>query len=235
MRNMRISVRRLVEFALRSGSIDNRIASSNRALEGTKIHQLLQKSAGDEYQAEVSLKLERVVDNITFLLEGRADGIIKGEIIDEIKTTETPMEEITEDFRPLHWAQLICYGFILAETTKLDKVTLQLTYYQVLDEEIKQFQRVMTRSEMALFVDDLLSKYAVWAKMSAAWEMKRNKTIQELSFPYNSYRRGQRELAIAVYRTAMSGENLFCEAPTGIGKTMSTLFPAMKAMGTGRN
>ncbi|MBC2054382.1 ATP-dependent DNA helicase [Listeria welshimeri] len=234
MRNMRISVRRLVEFVLRSGSIDNRMASSNRALEGTKIHQLLQKSAGDEYQAEVSLKLERVVDNIAFLLEGRADGIIKGEIIDEIKTTETPMEEITEDFRPLHWAQLICYGFILAETTKLDKVTLQLTYYQVLDEEIKQFQRVMTRSVMALFVDDLLSKYAVWAKMSAAWEMKRNKTIQELSFPYNSYRRGQRELAIAVYRTAMSGENLFCEAPTGIGKTMSTLFPAMKAMGTGK-
>ncbi|MBF2347414.1 ATP-dependent DNA helicase [Listeria seeligeri] len=234
MKAVQISVRRLVEFVLRGGSIDSRMTSSDRALEGTKIHQLLQKSAGEEYQAEVSLKLDRTVDGVVFLLDGRADGIINEQTIDEIKTTETVMEEITEDFRPLHWAQLICYGFMLAEKSDLPEVTLQLTYYQVADEEIKQFRRIMSREEMGVFVDDLLSKYAVWAKMSAAWEMKRNKTIQELSFPYNSYRRGQRELSIAVYRTAVSGENLFCEAPTGIGKTMSTLFPAVKAMGEGK-
>ncbi|MBC1486533.1 ATP-dependent DNA helicase [Listeria seeligeri] len=234
MKAVQISVRRLVEFVLRGGSIDSRMTSSDRALEGTKIHQLLQKSAGEEYQAEVSLKLDRTVDGVVFSLDGRADGIINEQTIDEIKTTETVMEEITEDFRPLHWAQLICYGFMFAEKSDLPEVTLQLTYYQVADEEIKQFRRIMSREEMGVFVDDLLSKYAVWAKMSAAWEMKRNKTIQELSFPYNSYRRGQRELSIAVYRTAVSGENLFCEAPTGIGKTMSTLFPAVKAMGEGK-
>ncbi|WP_271001488.1 ATP-dependent DNA helicase [Listeria seeligeri] len=234
MKAVQISVRRLVEFVLRSGSIDSRMTSSDRALEGTKIHQLLQKSAGEEYQAEVSLKLDRTVDGVIFSLDGRADGIINEQTIDEIKTTEIIMEEITEDFRPLHWAQLICYGFMLAEKSDLSEVTLQLTYYQVADEEIKQFRRVMSREEMGVFVDDLLSKYAVWAKMSAAWEMKRNKTIQELAFPYDSYRRGQRELSIAVYRTAVSGENLFCEAPTGIGKTMSTLFPAVKAMGEGK-
>ncbi|MBC1730104.1 ATP-dependent DNA helicase [Listeria seeligeri] len=234
MKAVQISVRRLVEFVLRGGSIDSRMTSSDRALEGTKIHQLLQKSAGEEYQAEVSLKLDRTVDGVIFSLDGRADGIINEQTIDEIKTTETVMEEITEDFRPLHWAQLICYGFMLAEKSDLSEVTLQLTYYQVADEEIKQFKRVMSREEMGIFVDDLLSKYAVWAKMSAAWEMKRNKTIQELAFPYDSYRRGQRELSIAVYRTAVSGENLFCEAPTGIGKTMSTLFPAVKAMGEGK-
>ncbi|WP_271004578.1 ATP-dependent DNA helicase [Listeria seeligeri] len=234
MKAVQISVRRLVEFVLKGGSIDSRMTSSDRALEGTKIHQLLQKSAGEEYQAEVSLKLDRTVDGVIFSLDGRADGIINEQTIDEIKTTETIMEEITEDFRPLHWAQLICYGFMLAEKSDLSEVTLQLTYYQVADEEIKQFKRVMSREEMGVFVDDLLSKYAVWAKMSAAWEMKRNKTIQELAFPYDSYRRGQRELSIAVYRTAVSGENLFCEAPTGIGKTMSTLFPAVKAMGEGK-
>ncbi|MBT0132119.1 ATP-dependent DNA helicase [Listeria seeligeri] len=234
MKAVQISVRRLVEFVLRGGSIDSRMTSSDRALEGTKIHQLLQKSAGEEYQAEVSLKLDRTVDGVIFSLDGRADGIINEQTIDEIKTTETVMEEITEDFRPLHWAQLICYGFMLAEKSDLSEVTLQLTYYQVADEEIKQFKHVMSRGEMGVFVDDLLSKYAVWAKMSAAWEMKRNKTIQELAFPYDSYRRGQRELSIAVYRTAVSGENLFCEAPTGIGKTMSTLFPAVKAMGEGK-
>lgn len=234
MKAVQISVRRLVEFVLRGGSIDSRMTSSDRALEGTKIHQLLQKSAGEEYQAEVSLKLDRTVDGVIFSLDGRADGIINEQTIDEIKTTETVMEEITEDFRPLHWAQLICYGFMLAEKSDLSEVTLQLTYYQVADEEIKQFKRVMSREEMGVFVDDLLSKYAVWAKTSAAWEMKRNKTIQELAFPYDSYRRGQRELSIAVYRTAVSGENLFCEAPTGIGKTMSTLFPAVKAMGEGK-
>ncbi|MBC2133636.1 ATP-dependent DNA helicase [Listeria innocua] len=234
MKNVQISVRRLVEFVLKSGSIDSRMTSSDRALEGTKIHQLLQKEAGEEYEAEVSLKLVRVIDDISFTLEGRADGVINGEMIDEIKTTEVEMDEITEDFRPLHWAQLICYGFMLAEKSDLAEVTLQLTYYQVADKEVKQFTRVMSREEMSTFVDDLLSKYAIWAKMSAAWEMKRNKSIQELTFPYDGYRRGQRELAIAVYRTAMDDEKLFCEAPTGIGKTMSTLFPSVKAMGEGK-
>ncbi|HBM3639408.1 TPA: ATP-dependent DNA helicase [Listeria innocua] len=234
MKNVQISVRRLVEFVLKSGSIDSRMTSSDRALEGTKIHQLLQKEAGEGYEAEVSLKLVRVIDDISFTLEGRADGVINGEMIDEIKTTEVEMDEITEDFRPLHWAQLICYGFMLAEKSDLAEVTLQLTYYQVADKEVKQFTRVMSRKEMSTFVDDLLSKYAIWAKMSAAWEMKRNKSIQELTFPYDSYRRGQGELAIAVYRTVMDDEKLFCEAPTGIGKTMSTLFPSVKAMGEGK-
>lgn len=227
-------MRRLVEFVQRSGSIDSRMTSSDRALEGTKIHQLLQKEAGEEYVAEVRLSIDREVDGVAFSLDGRADGIINEQMIDEIKTTETPMEEITEDFRPLHWAQLICYGFMLAEKSDLPEVTLQLTYYQVTDKEVKQFQRVMSRAEMTDFVDDLLSKYAVWAKAAAAWEMKRNKTIQELTFPYDSYRSGQRELAIAVYRTVSSEEGLFCEAPTGIGKTMSTLFPGVKAMGEGK-
>lgn len=227
-------MRRLVEFVQRSGSIDSRMTSSDRALEGTKIHQLLQKEAGEEYVAEVRLSIDREVDGVAFSLDGRADGIINEQMIDEIKTTETPMEEITEDFRPLHWAQLICYGFMLAEKSDLPEVTLQLTYYQVTDKEVKQFQRVMSRAEMTDFVDDLLSKYAVWAKAAAAWEIKRNKTIQELTFPYDSYRSGQRELAIAVYRTVSSEESLFCEAPTGIGKTMSTLFPGVKAMGEGK-
>ncbi|MBC6296728.1 ATP-dependent DNA helicase [Listeria sp. FSL L7-1517] len=235
MKTVKISVRRLVEFVLRSGSIDSRMTSSDRALEGTKIHQLLQKSAGDEYKAEVSLKLDRTVAGVAFSLDGRADGIINERIIDEIKSTETAIEEITENFRPLHWAQLICYGFMLAENEGLSEVELQLTYYQIVDEETKQFRRTMSREEMGAFVDDLLTKYAIWAQMSAAWELKRNQTIKELAFPYNSYRRGQRELSIAVYRTAVSGENLFCEAPTGIGKTMSTLFPAIKAMGEGKS
>ncbi|MBC1969641.1 ATP-dependent DNA helicase [Listeria marthii] len=234
MKKVQISVRRLVEFVQRSGSIDSRMTSSDRALEGTKIHQLLQKEAGEEYVAEVRLSIDREVDGVAFSLDGRADGIINEQMIDEIKTTETPMEEITEDFRPLHWAQLICYGFMLAEKSDLPEVTLQLTYYQVTDKEVKQFQRVMSRAEMTDFVDDLLSKYAVWAKAAAAWEIKRNKTIQELTFPYDSYRSGQRELAIAVYRTVSSEESLFCEAPTGIGKTMSTLFPGVKAMGEGK-
>lgn len=164
MKNVQISVRRLVEFVLKSGSIDSRMTSSDRALEGTKIHQLLQKEAGEEYEAEVSLKLVRVIDDISFTLEGRADGVINGEMIDEIKTTEVEMDEITEDFRPLHWAQLICYGFMLAEKSDLAEVTLQLTYYQVADKEVKQFTRVMSRKEMSTFVDDLLSKYAIWAK-----------------------------------------------------------------------
>lgn len=232
---VRLAVRELVEFVLRCGSIDSRFAGFDRMNEGSRIHRKLQKAAGDAYRAEVSFKAERTVDGILYALEGRADGVITepdgGFTIDEIKTTAAPAERLTADFNPLHWAQAKCYGAFLCAQEHLPGVSVQITYYQVDTDEIIRHRRAFSAAELEDFLTDTLRRYAPWARMAAAWRGVRNASLQALQFPFPAYRPGQYEMARAVYRTIANGGRLFCAAPTGIGKTMSTLFPALKALG----
>lgn len=235
---IKLSVRKLVEFIMSSGSIDNRStgAGMDRALEGSRIHRQLQKKGGENYQAEVFLSLTTEMNELVFIIEGRADGIIEEEdrvIIDEIKTTDTPIEIIDENFNPLHWAQAMCYGYIYCVNNELEDILVQLTYYNIHTEEIKKLHNNYTVKELEVFYLNLLSQYRRWAEFQMEWSEVRNDSIKELGFPYKTYRQGQRELAIATYRTITNSGKLFCEAPTGIGKTMSTLFPAVKSMGEG--
>ncbi len=235
---VRLAVRELVEFVLRCGSIDSRFAGFDRMNEGSRIHRRLQKAAGDAYKAEVSFKAERTVDGVRYLLEGRADGVIAEEdggfAIDEIKTTAAPAELLTEDFNPLHWAQAKCYGAFLCERDGLSGATVQLTYYQVDTDEIVRHRRAFTAGELEAFLTDTLRRYAPWARMASEWRGTRNVSLRALRFPFPDYRPGQYEMARAVYRTIANKGRLFCAAPTGIGKTMSTLFPALKALGEGK-
>jgi Rad3-related DNA helicases len=231
---IKISIRNLVELVLRSGDIDNRLVSSGRMLEGTRIHQKIQKQGGEQYNKEVSLAYDYETEYFTFRLEGRADGIISepnGIVIDEIKSTTRPLEFIDEDFSLLHWAQAKCYAYIYAVQNKLDNIYVQLTYFHIDTEEIKNIRKSFTLEELDEFVAGLLDKYQVWADISEAWNIRRDDSVKNLQFPFKDYRRGQRELAVAVYKTIMQGKKLFAQAPTGIGKTISTLFPAVKAVG----
>ncbi len=231
---IKISIRNLVELVLRSGDIDNRLVSSGRMLEGTKIHQKIQKQGGDSYNKEVSLVHNFDTDDFIFRLEGRADGIIAepdGVVIDEIKSTTRPIEFIDEDFSLLHWAQAKCYAFIYAVQNELDSIYVQLTYFHIETEEVKKIRKQFSFNELAVFIEELLEKYVVWASISDTWNKKRDTSIKTLEFPFKDYRKGQRELAVAVYKTIEQGKKLFAQAPTGIGKTISTLFPAVKALG----
>lgn len=231
-----ISVRELVEFIMRSGSIDNRYGGLDRALEGARIHRRLQKAGGENYQAEVSLSLESPFKGYTLLVEGRADGIIRDEngiTIDEIKTTGVPLESIHEDFNALHWAQAMCYGHMYCLRENLDIVQIRLTYYQVETSEIKRFIRLFTANELETFYADLLARYQMWSDMTEKWQTLRDESIKSLPFPFEQYRKGQRTLAVTAYKTIRDNGKLFCQAPTGIGKTISTLFPAVKAIGEG--
>ncbi|WP_024834670.1 ATP-dependent DNA helicase [Ruminiclostridium josui] len=231
---IKISIRNLVELVLRSGDIDNRLVSSSRMLEGTKVHQKIQKQGGDSYNKEVSLVHNFDTDHFIFRLEGRADGIISepdGVVIDEIKSTTRPLEFIDEDFSLLHWAQAKCYAFIYAIQNELDSIYVQLTYFHIETEEIKRIRKKFLIQELATFIEELLDKYVVWANISDSWNKRRDTSIKILEFPFKDYRKGQRELAVAVYKTIMQGKKLFAQAPTGIGKTISTLFPAVKALG----
>ncbi len=234
---IKLSVRNLVEFMLRSGNIDSQFISNASALEGTRAHQKVQKDNQDKgYSPEVSLKYSLEYEGFSFRIEGRADGIIAkdtGIIVDEIKSTNRPLEYIDEDYNETHWAQAKCYAFIYAVQNELPEIGVQLTYFQLDSDEIKQFLKVFSQTELTTFFYNLIDQYLVWARLSSDWVTKRNAAIRALNFPFASYRRGQRELAVAVYKTIVEQQKLFVQAPTGIGKTMSTLFPAIKSMAEG--
>ena len=235
-----LPIRRLVEFLLRTGSIDSRFTGFDRALEGARLHRKLQRAAVKEYpdyQAEAALKQDYTCAGIAYTLEGRADGIFTDKdgtpTIDEIKTTTLPPEFITGEQSPEHWAQAQIYAAIYARQQGLPAMRVRLVYYQV-DEDLEfTFNHDYSADALDAIVTDLLTQYAPWAKRSAEWQRMSRASRQALPFPFASYRPGQRAMMNAVYKTCTEGGQLLCQAPTGIGKTMSVLFPALKAVGEG--
>lgn len=234
MQSARVSVRKLVTFILRKGSIDSRHTSSHTAQEGAKIHRRLQKAAGDDYQKEVFLKQTVKINNDELTVEGRADGLFANEVgyvIDEIKTSETPFEELPPEQKELFFYQGMVYAYIYALQQELTTISVQLTYFQTIEEKITKEIRQFQLEELADFFGDLTNEYQKWLEFQNNWRRVRNTSLQLLQFPYDEFRIGQRELAVAAYKTLKTQQRLFVEAPTGTGKTISTLFPALKALG----
>lgn len=258
MQELHTSVRNLVEFILRGGDIDNRSGRmiTDAMMEGSKIHRKIQRSMGEDYQAEVPLALTIEAEEYMLVIEGRADGIAYGEFpnqnsekeaytqdtfldrtgkseemvyIDEIKgvyrnvaTMEAPVY--------VHKAQAMCYAYIYALQNHLDQIGVQMTYCNLDTEDVKLFQEVFAWDALADWFGNLIDEYRKWADWQIMWRRKRQESIQNLEFPY-PYREGQRKLVGDVYRTIRRGKNLFLQAPTGVGKTISTIFPAVKAVG----
>ena len=231
---IKISIRNLVEFIMRHGSIDNRYTSSIKAIEGIRGHQRVQKSYGDNYTAEVPLKYTLTYEDLEIMVEGRADGILIEDdktIIDEIKTTTKDLLLIDENTNPLHWAQAKCYGYIYSMQNELDNIDIQITYYNIDTKSTRILRQSYTLKELEEFFFWLIDEYKSWAQLESDWVNKRNESIKRLKFPFENYRPGQRELAVRVYKSITDSKKCFAQAPTGTGKTISTLFPAIKAMG----
>ena len=233
---IRISVRSLVEFVLRHGDIDKRhqISPDDAMQEGSRIHRMIQRRMGAEYEAEVPLKISFEEQGYTLILEGRADGIIHHEdkvIIDEIKGTYRDPAKWKEP-QPLHLAQAKCYAYIYGLQQKLSEVQIRITYCHIPTEELRYFIQDYSGDELEEWFEDLLASYRKWADYSWQWKRIRQESIQGLEFPF-PYRDGQKELVSGVYRTIYHKKKLFLEAPTGVGKTISTVYPAVQAMGQG--
>lgn len=231
-----VSVRNLVEFVLRHGDIDNRIQASpdNAMQEGGRIHRMIQRRMGAEYQAEVSLKYIHPTEKYILIVEGRADGIIRQEgrvVIDEIKGTYRELARM-KDPMPLHLAQAKCYAYIYGLQQELDNVQVRMTYCNIPTEELKYFYQDYTFQELETWFLELIEDYRRWSDYTWEWKKTRQSSIEGLEFPF-PYREGQRELVANVYRTIYHGRKLFLEAPTGVGKTISTIYPAVQAMGKG--
>lgn len=231
----KIGIRQLVEFVLRQGDLNEVKNSQNTALAGAQIHRHLQSSRGADYESEVYLKTTVTMNGTDYVISGRADGVqltADGALIEEIKTSDQAVEDLTENTRTLYWGQVQVYGYLLLQAhPELDRVTLQLTYFQVSTKKITKEQRVLHRAELDQFFKKLVTEYEYWLTLRADLRRARNASITQLPFPFPAFRPGQHELAVAVYKTIRLHKRLFVEAPTGTGKTISTLFPAIKAMG----
>lgn len=255
---IKVSVRQLVEFVLRSGDIDNRrTASVDSAMqEGSRLHRLIQSRMGDNYYPEVLLKYQYNTPRYAIIIEGRADGIIienkvnnvsnnndialnqhltKEEFdeitIDEIKCVAKNLEYITAPV-PVHLAQAKVYAFIYCKQKKLPMIRVRMTYCNMETEEIKHFHEEYSDVELYDWFENLIKQYEKWADFQYDWRILRTETIKAVDFPYE-YRDGQKELAVYVYQSINRKKKLFIEAPTGVGKTLSTVFPSVKSMGEG--
>ena len=232
---LHISVRNLVEFIFREGDIDNRSSramSADAMMEGTRIHRKIQGSMGTEYQAEVPLSLVVEGDLYELTVEGRADGIFTEDgkcFVDEIKGMYRKVE-LFEKPVFVHRAQAMCYAYIFALQNNMETIGIQMTYCNLETEQTKYFREEFSFEEIKKWFDDLMEEYGKWATFQCEMKNKRQASIKELNFPFE-YRPGQKKLVSDVYRTIMRQKLLFMQAPTGVGKTISTIFPAVKAVG----
>jgi DNA excision repair protein ERCC-2 len=231
-----VPVRELVEFVCRTGDLAGRgdFISSTRALEGTRGHQRIQKARPEGYEKEVSLV--HVVEGDGFRLEikGRIDGVMRGTEpvwLEEIKTIAGAWDG-TPDL--LHWAQGKIYAAIFAGREQLPRVEVRLTYLELDSDHVTTFRETFSAADLREFFDRISGEYARWIGEWLRWCDARDESGRGLKFPFAQYRPGQRQLAVAAYKTLARGGRLFAEAPTGIGKTISVLFPAVKALGEGK-
>jgi Rad3-related DNA helicase len=258
---IRISVRNLVEFILRSGDIDNRkggIAEKEAMQAGSRLHRKIQGRMDGSYRAEVPLSIEIPGDGYTLLVEGRADGIFfedehsieegsaresaddsdsernpDGRIyfIDEIKGVYRDVLTLQEPVR-IHLAQAKCYAYMYGSRQGLSHISVQMTYCNLETEELRRFRQTYATEELEAWFFEVAGQYQKWAELQKAWQKTRQESLKKLEFPYE-WRKGQKNVAVSVYRTMLRRKTLFIQAPTGTGKTISTIFPAVKAVGEG--
>ena len=233
---LHVAVRTLVEYVHRGGDLSVEYSGTARSLEGIRGHQRVQRSRPDSYTPEVAVAYRMETETFFIDISGRIDGVYRtenGVIIDEIKTTVRDPATMAEDQHPVHWAQAKTYGYLYAQEQGLDTIAVQLTYYHLGTGRTREFRQTFGLRELEAFFRELVHSYLDWAATVAKWHEIRNTSIRQTPFPFDTYRPGQRQMAVDIYRTIHEGGRRFVQAATGIGKTMAAVFPAVKAMAEG--
>ena len=222
-----IAVRALCEFTAKQGDLDLRFTPSPSAQEGVQGHAVVAARRGDGYRSEVSLSGQWQDLHV----RGRADGYDEQEnLIEEVKTHRGRADAIPDNHRHLHWAQLRVYGHLMCEQRNMDSVKLALVYYDIGSGVETVLRETRARDWLRAHFTGLCERFSSWAASEAAQRAARNAALAGLRFPHADFRPGQRELAENIYRANASGRCLLAQAPTGIGKTVGSLFPVLKAM-----
>ncbi|MCS2610405.1 ATP-dependent DNA helicase [Halomonas dongshanensis] len=223
----RVAVRALCDFTARTGDLDHRFTPAPSAQEGIAGHALVARRRGEGYVTE--LPLSGRYGDLT--VSGRADGFdLERQRLEEIKTHRGRLDRMAENQRALHWAQVKLYGALLCAERGFDSLTLALVYLDIVTEKETVLTHKASAEALQTFFVDHCQRFLAWAEQEAAHRQARNAALTSLIFPYAAFRPGQRELAENVYKAASTGRCLLAQAPTGIGKTLGTLFPLLKAM-----
>lgn len=229
-----LGVRELVEFVMRQGDLVP-TSSNNTALRGSKIHRQLQATHhGQNYQKEVYLKQIVTIDHQDYQIDGRADGIFQRQqhdVIEEIKTSRPAFEALSTAKLARYWGQVKIYGYFWCMQHHLNTVELCLTYVQTSNNTVTHHYQTWQYDDLKKFFKTLIKEYEEWLIFKDDLINKRNQALQTMVFPFPHLRHGQQTLMTKVYQTIQAKQQLLVEAPTGIGKTIATLFPALKAMG----
>ena len=231
-----IAVRTLVEVVLRAGDLDMRFSAPGRLLDGMRAHRAIQAQRPEGYRAEVPVSIEVERPGMVLVVSGRIDGVWEteaGVVVEEIKSTSRDLAAVVQAPDPCHWGQVKAYAFLLAKTRQLSALTVRLTYTHLDSGKCVMLDESLTDQALAVFFQNLIDRYLTWALVLSRWRRVRDAAIASLDFPFATYRSGQRDMAVAVYRTIRDGGQAIVQAPTGIGKTMAALFPALKHIGKG--
>ena len=231
---LNLSVHQLVDFLLRKGDIDNRIFNRTSMSEGSKIHSYYQSRQGDNYLSEYPLLKTYLYDNYEITLQGRADGIIINDdgtyTLDEIKTTVAELSIFASENKSWHLGQAKCYALMFMDERKIQEMSIRLTYFRQGHKDKLVDQYRVTYNDVKKYVYSLFESYTNFYAILLRKQNERNNSIKTLTFPFINYRLGQKKLAKYTYLVGKKGGRLFVQAPTGIGKTMSTLFPNIKLL-----
>lgn len=232
---IRISVRALAEFALEGGDLWLSGQAVTRMQDGVRGHQAVQNAYGEDFQREVPIRLDFERAGISFSLFGRMDGLsrsLDAPLIEEIKTTALPPESIDADDYPVHWAQAMIYAHMLLQNEGGEQAQVRLTYYN-LSGRRASFTRNFTKEALQQKFEEWLNPYVQWTRAILDDRVRMEPGLSALRFPFEHFRAGQRTFSAHGYVALRDGKNLLCQAPTGIGKTAASLFPALKAMSAG--
>ena len=225
-RQYTVAVRELCEFAAKRGDLDLRFTPAPSALEGMAGHALVAARRGPGYQTELSLS----GDHGPLHVRGRADGYDPArQRLEEVKTFKGRLERQPSSHRHLHWAQAKVYGWLLCRQQGLSALDIALVYLDVGSQQETLFTEHCTAAELQRHFEQQCERFLAWAAQQLAHREARDGALQALAFPLDGFRAGQRPLAEAVYKAATAGRCLLAQAPTGIGKTLGTLFPLLKA------
>jgi DNA excision repair protein ERCC-2 len=222
-----IAVRELCEFTAKTGDLDLRFTPAPTAQEGIEGHRVVAARRGAGYQAERALQAEFGA----LRLRGRCDGFDPGQgLLEEVKTYRGDITRLPQNQRELHWAQAMMYGAMICAEDGLAELNVAVVYFDIGDQKETPITRHFTAAELQEFFSEQCTRFLRWAEQEMAHRAARDQSLLALKFPHPDFRYGQRLLAEGVYRAARDGQCLMAQAPTGIGKTIGTLFPLLKAM-----
>ncbi len=233
-KTVKIGVRNLVEHLFRTGDLRFDRFHQHRAIDGIRAHQHIQGQRGKDYQAEVSVVHHHETPDYVIEISGRIDGVIieaDAVVVEEIKSSSKDLDQLAASDNQMHWAQIKLYAYMYANRFGFSEIIGQLTYVAAENWQVREIRRNFKLEELALFFDRMLVRFFKWADHLYGWEKIRIKSIASLNFPYPNYRGGQRRMAVAVYRAIVGRQRFLVQAPTGIGKTLATIFPSLKVIG----